>query len=176
MIDSLEDRRYALQFSLNVAIRKHSKKRHFYTLVSRLAQTLSLIAGSAAFGTLLFDQTQPAAIAAAVVTIVGLVNFAWDLPGKGRMHDDIYRRLIALSAQLIKVESLTEKNMRVILSERYLIGADEPTVSRVLSVICHNEEIIARGNGSAQLYPVKWWQYLLCMFVDLPPNIKPLSR
>lgn len=160
----------ALEFLISKSIRYHAKKRRFFELLQRVSQTVILAGGSSAFSSIIAKNNSFSLYAAGIVALFGLMDYTFDFSGKVRLHNDLYRRLIDLAVQLMKLEKLDKTSISYIRSERYLIGADSPTVGRVLDVLCHNEEVIARGLPRNEMYYIWPHQKFFSMLFDLPPR------
>lgn len=157
-------------FLYNKSIRYHSKKRRFFEFLHRLSQTFVLSGGSAAVAAIWSNNSSFSLIATAVIGVSGILDFTFDFSGKARIHNDLYRRLIAVSADMISKHPKSFEEISVLRAERYTIGADSPTIGRVLDAICHNEELQARGDEESHFLRVRWYQRPFAMFIDLPPT------
>ena len=154
----------SLDFSLNKAIRYFSKRRRYFDLLHRISKTLVLAGGSSSFTALVADFSEIAVYATLIIAIVGLVDYIFDFSGQSRLYDNLYRRTVNLTSRIYNLSKSDTESVCNLVAERYLIFADCPAINRVLDVICHNEEAIARGYDKDELYKISKFQYFLSPF------------
>ena len=175
----MSDELSILDFSVNRAIRYHAKLRRFNGAVHRTLTVVILTAGTTAFADLLsaVEPTSDQAFAlwaTLVVALASIFEFVVGFAERARLHHDLYRRFSDLSAALACTPMTTDSRAICELKARRLaIEVDEPTPNNVLNVICHNEEVEARGLDSSNIRRIYWFQRLFCYVADLPPNHFP---
>lgn len=168
-----------LDFSVNRAIRYHAKLRRFYGAVHRTLTVVILTAGTTAFADLLSTMEQTngqtfAFWATMVVALASILEFVVGFAERARLHHDLYRRFSDLSAALACAPvTIDERVVCELKARRLAIEVDEPTPNNVLNVICHNEEVEARGLDSRNIRRIYWFQRLFCYIADFPPNHFP---
>lgn len=158
-----------INFLLNKSIRYFSKKRRFFDISHRTAQAIVLLGASSSVTAVFSENSKFALYTTALITIVGTIDYVFDLAGKSRLFDDLYRRTTALTAELIESVVADEQMVARVKSKRYEIYADAPAMNRVLEVVCHNEEVQARGLPITHEYKLTKVQRFFAYLFDLSP-------
>lgn len=166
----LKNERHDLLFDIRRSVRYHNRRRRFFDRFHLVTNAISVIFGSATIFVVLSALGNGYAVAAAaVVTIFSALDLVVGTSRMARLHDDLYRRFIALEQKVIAVaeEKVTEEDLSQFTSERLAIEADEPPVLRVLDSLCYNELARAMGYGHQDFVKVRWYQRLFSQFVDI---------
>ncbi|BBE71856.1 hypothetical protein [Oharaeibacter diazotrophicus] len=150
-----------LDFAVHRSRRYHNKLKAHYDGLNRLAMTLVLIGGSATFGRLTAPDGSDqgainwlAVIASATVTALAAFDRTFGLAEKARLHQDLYRRFSALAAEIaVAGADMTTTQLNDFVAKRLHIEADEPGEKRIVNLICHNEEALARGQTNLYRIP-----------------------
>lgn len=118
----------------------HRKRERFYALLDRWAKAGSLVAGTAAFSSLLVtaDAKAVAGLLVAIATLPGLV-FAWN--DKARMHAEFAQKFALIEAEVVADgwDNLTSEKFDRWLSRIITIEATEPLVMFTLLMLCKNQ-------------------------------------
>lgn len=166
-MESLEDRLYLLDFSIQRSIRYHHRRRAFFDRCATVSDTLAVIFGSATIFALLNQVSDIlTAVFAATVTVSSAVNLVVGSSRMARQHHDLARRFIDIEKQMATTDPAGEDDYRRWVALRLTVETDEPPALRVLDTICHNDVIRAMGLDPAHLIPIQPWQRRLAQFVD----------
>ena len=158
----------ALLFSIRRSVRYHHRRQRFFDNVHHWKTALALLAGSATMVTLLphVDTRLPLAFAA-LVTVLSTLDLVWGTTLKARLHTDLARRFLELERTITLTKDPTEADLRTWAAQRLLIKAEEPPVLRVLTLLCHNEVLLAMDGPRSELYDVPGFKRLLAPFMTL---------
>ena len=115
----------------------------------RRARLVSLIAADARAETL--------AVIAAVVTFISTLDMVYDTPRWSAEHANLSRRFAELEARIVSAEP-NKANYDRCYVERLRIEQDEPPQRPVVSVLSHNDQVLAADKGA--LYDVALWRRL----------------
>ena len=100
--DFLWGERQYVQYRLDLSVRYHRKRERFFALCDRLSKAVSLIAGTAAFSTLLPD-ARDKSIAGLFVALGAMPALVLSWSDKARLHADLAQKFLALNAEIVKV-------------------------------------------------------------------------
>jgi len=177
------DKRANLDFAVHRSRRYHNKLKAYYDGLNRTAMTLVLIGGSATFGNLTASMGENAGavnwlavIASAVVTGLAAFDRTFGLAEKARLHQDLYRRFCALAAEIAVAGAETSaRQLNAFEAARLHIEADEPGEKRIVNLICHNEEALARGQSNLYEIPrhAVWLAYVWTCRIPEEPDGPP---
>jgi hypothetical protein len=148
----------ALLFGVQRSIRYHSRRQGFYDFWNTLTNAISIIFGAGTVLALLSTYRWSDELRVwlpALITVVATFNLVWGTSRMARLHNDLYRRFVALEKDMI---SSDEQAYTTFYANRLEIEADEPPVKFALDVLCHNE--LTRARGQKTFYDVNWWQRL----------------
>ncbi len=155
-------------FGVRLSIRYHAKRREFFETLHNLSSFTAVVLGSATAWAFLGDHRLLGMTAAMVVTFFGGLELVLGTIKRSHDHTDLGRKFTELEKRLL--EDRSESAVLEVERQRLDIQADEPPVLRVLSVICHNEQLRAQGfdelEDSDEFVPVTWIQRLLSQLVD----------
>jgi len=168
--DDLEDRWYAMLFSVRRSVRYHQRRRAFFDRLDQFSNMLSVIFGSAAiYGILEKDYQAVALTASALVTVLASINLVVGSARRAREHSDFSRRYVELEKRMIGQPD--EKVLHQITTERLSIEAEEPPVLHVLNTICHNEMMRAMGYKKEELAKIGCCQRLFAQLFDFREHV-----
>ena len=165
--EEVEDGRYDLLFSVRRSRRYHMHRQAFFGRFNSTFTFLTTLSGSATFASVLAESALWSAWFAAVTAIVAAMSFAGQTSTRHALHGDLARGFTALERDMMRAgEQIDVTELNEFTARRLEIEMKEPPLLRVLNIMCHNEEIMARGL-SAKPLPVKWWQRGMAAFLDL---------
>jgi len=152
MANELDDRTYALLFGVRRSVRYHSHRRRFYEIWNSVTVTLSVLGGSSAATAIISDIPEalewlPASFAA-LVAIIAALDLAIGTARRADVHSDLSRRFIGLEQRFAPGKNLTDDEYEAITRARLEIEAGEPTILRLLDLMCHYELLRAIGDKS----------------------------
>jgi hypothetical protein len=167
------DLRHEVLYRAELAALYHRKRERFLALSDRVGKALSLIAGTAAFSSLLPDAAQKAyaGLVVAVMTLPGLI-FAW--ADKARLHSELAQKYIAIISEIEAkgLSSFDETDCATWLSKVRALEANEPPSLSILVSICQNQIALAAGQPEKYCH-VGFIRSLFAHFVDIAPHSKP---
>lgn len=156
-----------LVFDIRRSVRYHSKRAAFFGRVAKFCTAFSLFTG---FGTAASVVASSSPIISAsfgvAVAFFSAIDLAFGFNNLERLHEDLKRRFIAFERSLtLEGLDVSAQVMRMKMSERLAIEADEPTIIRTLDLVCYNEQIHAQGFGKCA--KLSLFRKMTCQF-DLP--------
>lgn len=164
----LETRAYITNRT-QLSVLYHRKRERFYALLDRWAKAGSLIAGTAAFSSLLpsADAKSVAGFMVAIVTLPGLV-FAWN--DKARSHAEFAQKFALIEAEVVADGwgNLTSAKFDLWLSRIIAIEATEPLIMFNLLMMCSNQ-IKMNKYEPRKLVTLPWWRRWTAHWIDLTP-------
>ena len=165
--EEVEEGRYQLLFAVRRSRRYHMHRQLFFGRFNSLTTFLTTLSGSATFASVLADLTSWSIGLAAVTAFVAAMSFAGQTSTRQALHGDLAREFTALERDMVRAGGqIGAAELDEFTARRLEIEMKEPPLLRVLNVICHNEEIVARGLP-IDLAPVKRWQRGVAAFLDL---------
>jgi hypothetical protein len=155
-------------FGIHKSLRYHAKRRSFFDGSHRLCMAINAIAGGGAAASAVSHNPMLAGKSAILVGIASAVDVSFGLSAMARKHDQLYQQFGKLAADMAKVDvdHLTNEIVRDFRSRRLTIESKEAGSLEALNVLCHNEEVDARGWGTK--YRVGRMQIWLAQLVTLP--------
>jgi hypothetical protein len=152
-------------------VRYHSRRVRFYDRLNLATNACSIIFGSATVFALLNQRLGPEWVPylAATVTVLSAINLIVGSTSMARLHEDLYRRFVALEKKLIAIpeEAFDNEAFVKLYGDKLDIEADEPPILRVLDCICYNEVVRATSNDSQQFIKIAWYQRLFAPLFDV---------
>lgn len=160
-INDLDDRSYALHFSLARDIRYDRHRQAFFERFGAGCAIVQLFAGSAA-ASLLLDAVPNAvgAIGGALVALLAMVQLAVRPDRKAVEHKLRAVRLGELHRRLSPPHNLSDEEYVEIDSARQALLADAPPAKALLVRQCHYETLSAFGGRPEQIATFAWWARL----------------
>lgn len=137
-------------FGVQRSIRYHARRQAFFDFWNTLTNASSIILGA---GTIvaLIDQFKFAdvlrVVFPATITILSTFNLVWGTNRLARLHNDLYRRYVALEQEMLATTELTAEAVQTFRAKRLAIEADEPPTKFAVDVLCHNELVRALGSN-----------------------------
>ncbi|MCC7596744.1 hypothetical protein IGS61_04555 [Janthinobacterium sp. FW305-129] len=163
----LETRRF-ITHRTQLSVLYHRKRERFYSLLDRWGKAGSLIAGTAAFSSLLVtaDSKAIAGLMVALATMPGLV-FAWN--DKARIHAELAQKFALIEAEVIADgwDNLTSKKFDLWLSRIMTIESTEPLIMFNLLTLCENQIAMLKLDP-AETAELSTWQKWTANWLDLP--------
>ena len=155
----LDDRTYGLLFGIRRSVRYHNHRRAFYERWNAVTVTVALAGGSAAAAAFLAPAPPLAAVlASAAVAVAAAVDVAVGTARSGNHHAELARRFIWLERRFAHDRDLTDEEHEELTRARLDIEATEPSVLRLLDVICHYELLKALGDEE-EPPRIPWWRW-----------------
>ncbi len=168
--DEIGIEKHNLLFGVRRSIRYHNARRKFFDRCHKITTAISLIFGSAAIFTVLYNAGELYTIAAAAfVSVVAAIDLVVGNVDKARLHHDLSKRFIALEKEIISERDPTADDLSLWMATRLEIESEEPPVKRVLDVMMHNELLRAMDydQDSGQYIRIGTTQRLFAQFFDL---------
>lgn len=145
--DFLWNERLYVQYRAELSTLYHRKRERFFALCDRCSKAASLIAGTAAFSSLLpsADAKAWAGVVVAAATMPGLV-MAWN--DRARLHGELAQKFLAVEAEIVSKgkRDFTEADLNTWLAKLLAIEAGEPPTLGGLVAVCHNQLATSNGN------------------------------
>jgi len=117
--------------------------------------------------------------------VIGLFSLVFDLSGKARLHDSLYRRFASLNGRIESSANPEQSDISEWKIEIHGIYGDEPPVYRVLNQHCANQVLQALYEDieeNAAIYkkyyvPLNWYHRLLKNFLPFSNfRVAPLEK
>ena len=162
--ETLLDREYALNFNLGRSIRYHKARQHFFDLLDKFTNVISIVFGSGSVFALSQQSQQSTNIAmwlGLTLTVLSALALVFGFAAKARDHFDFSKQYAVQERRLIK-EPLTEDLLDSVADEIRAIESNEPKVLKALNDLCWNEEATAQGVDASELKEVPWWRFMTC--------------
>lgn len=164
----LLDTRKFITHRTQLSVLYHRKRERFYSLLDRWGKAGSLIAGTAAFSSLLVtaDSKAIAGLMVALATMPGLV-FGWN--DKARIHAEFAQKFALIEAEVIADgwDNLTSKKFDLWLSKIITIESTEPLIMFNLLTLCENQIAMLKYDP-AETAELSAWQKWTANWLDLP--------
>jgi len=168
--ETLRRDRHELLFGIRRSIRYHSRRIQFFDRFHLITTALVVIFGSATILAVLSAVDKSYAIgAAAVITVLSVIDLIVGTSKMSRLHESLARRFIELEKKMITTteEKFSSDDLMTMTAERLGIEADEPPVLRVLDSLCQNELLRAMGYGREEFLRIAWYQRMVAQFIDI---------
>lgn len=150
--DFLWNERLYVQYRAELSTLYHRKRERFFALCDRCSKAASLIAGTAAFSSLLpsADAKAWAGVVVAAATMPGLV-MAWN--DRARLHGELAQKYLAVEAEIVAKgkRDFTEADLNIWLAKLLAIEAAEPPTLGGLVAVCHNQLATSNGNPESMV-------------------------
>jgi hypothetical protein len=159
------ERRY-VNYRVELNVRYHRKRERFFALCDRWSKAFSLIAGTAAFSSLV-PSPKGKSIAGLIVALSAMPALVFSWSDKARLHADLAQKFLALEAEIVKVgkRNFTEDQINEWHSKILTIEASEPPGLSVLEAICHNSIMDSLGEPERKI-KLNWFKKSLMHFID----------
>lgn len=148
----------------------HRKRERFYVLLDRWSKAGALVAGTAAFSSLVTtaDGKSIAGLLVALATLPGLV-FAWN--DKARIHSDFAQKFALIEAEVIADgwDHLTAAKFDTWHSKIKVIEATEPLILYNLVMLCKNQIAVSKYEPDV-VVELRWWQRWTAHLFDIAPR------
>ena len=149
-MDQLDERTYDLLFAVQRSVRYHDRRRRFYEIWNSITIGTATVGGSSAVTAFL---SQPnwawvPAIFAGTVAVAGAIDLTVGTARCAGRHGDLARQFIALEMKFAHGRNLEDNEHEELVRERLHIEASEPTVLRLLDVMCHYDVLLSLGDKS----------------------------
>lgn len=159
--EALLDREYALNFNLGRSIRYHKARQHFFDLLDKFTNVISIVFGSGSVFALSQQNTDLAMWLGLTLTVLSALALVFGFAAKARDHFDFSKQYAVQERRLIK-EPLTADLLDSVADEIRAIESNEPKVLKALNNLCWNEEATAQGVDASELKKVPWWRFMTC--------------
>lgn len=166
-----------LLFDVRRSARYSEYRRRHYDRLHAFLRSTALISGSATVTATAgaFGRWAVGCLAAAGA-FAGAIDLTLKPSEQARQQQELRRRFFELEQSML-TEPINRESIRKWWALRRAIEMDEPPVLRVLSAICHNEQVEADGldTGAVELTPI---QRMLAQFVDWgwkPEELRPAA-
>ncbi len=140
-----QERLAALDFSVGLSIRYHGKRKRFFESLHHSCAALTVLFSSSTFAALI-SKPEISALAQTLsfgMAVASALDIVLDFSGKAVFYRDLKNRFTELAMRLNAPEA--PERISELENERLSIERDEPDEYGALSVICHDEESMARG-------------------------------
>lgn len=163
---------HRLLFGVKRSVRYHAKRRQFFERCHRLIKIFALIAGSAAFVSVVKDNKLLAVTCTLITTFFSALDMIIKFSENARIHTELAQEFVDLQQMIVAVdEAKSAVELQVILrglmASRLKIETKEPPILRVLDTLCHNELLRAEGYDTKDYVQVNWYQRLMSQIVDI---------
>jgi hypothetical protein len=163
-------KRHAVLYHAELSSLYHRKRERFFALFDRGSKAFALIAGTAAFSSLLetAEAKSYAGLVVALVTIPGLV-FGW--ADKARLHSDLAQKFTQIQAEIAQAgeRDFTEQQLNEWSAKLRLIEATEPPALSALVKHCQNQLAAASGEKD-KITSLSWSERWLGQIFDISPK------
>lgn len=149
-METLDERTYELLFDVRRSVRYHERRRRFFEIWNSITVGAAAVGGSSAVATILSEPNWawlPIALAGAV-SALGAIDLVVGTAWRAGQHGDLSRQFIALEQKFAHGRNLKDKEREEMVRERLRIEASEPTILRLLDVMCYYEILVSLGDKS----------------------------
>ena len=146
----LDDPTYELLFDVRRSVRYHERRRRFFEIWNSITVGAAAVGGSSAVATILSQPNWawlPVAFAG-TVSLLGALDLVVGTARRADRHGDLSRQFIALEQKFAHGRSLKVKEHEDLVRERLRIEASEPTILRLLDIMCYYEVLVSLGDKS----------------------------
>lgn len=165
--DNLDNRTFELLFGVRRSVLYHSHRRRFYEIWNSVTVFIATVGGSSAIA--MFSFSLPAmysVIPSVIVAIAGALDLAVGTTRRANMHTGLAQRFITLEKRFASGVDLSDNEYAEVVAARLDIEADEPTVLRLLDVICHFQLHLSMGHNNKRMPAVPWWRLMLANWLS----------
>ncbi|MCA1860909.1 hypothetical protein LE191_12430 [Janthinobacterium sp. HSC-3S05] len=145
----------------------HRKRERFFALCDRLSKASSLIAGTAAFSSLVAtaEAKSVAGLFVAISTLPGLV-LAWN--DRARLHAELAQKYLIIEAEIALAgkRNFTEDQLNGWLARLITIEISEPPTLTVLIAYCYNQILITNDRQN-EVIEISFWQRFFMHICDM---------
>lgn len=160
-------------FSVRRSRRYHLHRERFFGRLNFLTGFFTALTGSATFAFVLADWERTSVVLALATAVFGAIELAGQTTMRARLHNNLVASFTSLERDMVLAgDEISAKQLREFTARRLDMEIKEPPPYKVLDVMCHNEEVIARGYPKRHLKEIAWWQRLAASVIDL--NAHPL--
>lgn len=150
---ALRRRAYHFRCDVERCMVYHAHRRSFFDFLHKLTMLAIIVVSSAVIAD--FFGSLPTL--GVVVAILAALDMVFDYSVKARDHEFLYRRYAELDADFYARTEIGN-DLLLELEGRYRrLVADEPPHYKSLNALCHNEVMIAQGQDTKCLVPLRWW-------------------
>lgn len=167
----LRDNIHDLNFSIEVSIRYHDRRRGFFDTLHKTVRVVGMLGISAAAAGLTgYLNDVPAgrevgiggaftgALLLALDVVVGFAESA-------RLHDSLYRKFYELMAEIARAKDPSEDEIHGWLSRVLIIERDEPPSFHALYILCHNEVVYVMKYPRTKMHKISFHHRILAHIV-----------
>ncbi|MBD8629011.1 hypothetical protein IFT64_18925 [Oxalobacteraceae sp. CFBP 8753] len=132
------ERRY-VEYRVELSVRYHRKRERFFALCDRCSKAVSLIAGTAAFSSLL-PTANAKSVAGLVVALGAMPALVMAWGDRARLHGELAQKFLAIEAEIVRVgkRKFTEEQVNEWHAQLLGLEASEPPTLGALEALCHN--------------------------------------
>jgi hypothetical protein len=161
-------RRHELLFGVRKSVRYHARRRQFFDKSAKAIKIISVVGGIGTVSTLLAKASPSWPLAYSVVAGIGsTVDLVIGCSESARRHAELAREFLQLERRMIKAgDNVTDAEIAGFTCDRLEIEEKEPTVLRVLDLLCHNELCNALGYDRSHQIRLSWFQRCSAHFFD----------
>lgn len=142
--EELLDRAHDLKFNIGRSIRYHKARQHFFDLLDKFTNFISVFFGSGSVFVLYQKNTDLAIYLGLSLAFISSLALVFGFSTKARDHFDFAKQYAVQERRLIK-ESLSDDLLNSVEDEIRSIESNEPNVLRTLNDLCWNDEAKAQG-------------------------------
>lgn len=165
-MDDLDDRTYDLLFAVRRSVRYHGRRRRFYEIWNTVTVAGAAVGGSSAFAALMADSAMISAAASASLALLGALDLAVGTARRANDHGDLARRFIVLEQAFAHGRNLDDDEYETLTRRRLEIESSEPTVLRLLDVMCNYEVLRSLGNDVERHPRIPWFRRVLSQWLS----------
>ncbi len=168
-LEKRDTERHELLFGVRRSVRYHSHRRRFFDSLGKFIKIFTVIGGVGTITTLL--GRAPAIwtlVYAAAAGLFSTIDLVIGCAGSAKLHSDLAREFIQLERQMTKAgANLSDEQLGDFVCRRLEIEEKEPTILRVLDLVCHNELCRAMGYERCAEVKLSWGQRFFAQFFDV---------
>jgi hypothetical protein len=158
-----EVRRETLEWTSECAQLYHGKRRAFLDKAAKLDPILSLVCGSAAFGTAVADVLWLTAAASLIITVYSAANISFGFSLCAEKHQELLKKWGELRRKLLALDAADSGGLLALEKEAEMIHEESPEQLILLSALCEDQVRLARGQA-ALINPPQIMRYLANFF------------
>ena len=150
----------SMLFGIRRSVRYHNHRRRFYEMWNSVTITFAAVTSAAAGTAFSFEivgwLAWLPAVASFLVALFSALDLGIGTASSANLHAELARKFIELEKRFAHGKELSDEEYENIVRDRLEIEANEPTVLRLLDIMCHFELLRAQGDRREHLKIPLW--------------------
>ena len=157
-----------LLFGVRRSVRYHARRRRFFDRLGKFITFFTVVTGVGTVTTLLAESKIATLVCGLLVAVFSTIDLVVGCAESARRHSDLAWDFTQLESQMVKAgDDLTDAEIADFICRRLEIESEEPTILRVLDLLCHNELCRALGYEKCHEKQLSGFQIFCAHFFDV---------